>query len=194
MTPGPAKQFDRDEVLGRALDLFWDKGYEAVGVSELLDHMQIGRQSMYDTFGNKRDLFLAALAAYEQQQIAAVKAMLKAPGSPIANIGSVFAYWEQMVAQGKGCLVGNSSIELGAEDPAVSRILCQGTKAIRAAFRQALERASKAGEIDANLDPDEIADLIVTTGQGVALLSQVPGNMDMVFSGWRGLKRVLGMT
>ena len=194
MTPGPAKQFDRDEVLGRALNLFWDKGYEAVGVSELLDHMQIGRQSMYDTFGNKRDLFLQALGAYEQQQIATVRAMLSAPGSPLGNIGKVFDFWEQMVMQGKGCLVGNSSAELGPQDPAISRMLCQGTKAVRGAFRDALARARTAGEIDADLDPDEVADLIVTTGQGAALLSQVPGNMELVFSGWRGLKRVLNLT
>ncbi len=193
MTPGPAKQFDRDEVLGRALNLFWDKGYDAVGVNELLEHMQIGRQSMYDTFGNKRDLFVEALRAYEQQQIAAVRGMLAGPGSPIENIGTVFTYWEQMVMQGNGCLVGNSSCELGPQDAAVSRMLCQGMHEIRSAFREALAQASEAGEIDAALDPDEVADLIVTTGQGVALLSQVPGNMDLVFSGWRGLKRMLGL-
>lgn len=193
MTPGPAKQFDRDEVLGRALNLFWDKGYEAVGVSELLEHMQIGRQSMYDTFGNKHDLFLEALRAYEQQQIATVRDMLTAPGSPLRNISRVFTYWEQLVMQGNGCLVGNSSCEQGPQDEAVSRTLCQGVHEIRAAFRDALARASEAGEIGPDLDPDEIAGLIVTTGQGVALLSQVPGNMDLVLSGWRGLKRMLGV-
>ena len=194
MTPGPAKQFDRDEVLSRALHLFWDKGYEAVGVSELLDHMQIGRQSMYDTFGNKRELFMEALRAYEHQQITTVRGMLSAPGSPMENIGKVFTYWEQLVMEGKGCLIGNSSCEQRHEDEAVSRMLCRGMHDIREAFRDALARASEAGELDAALDPDETADLLVTTGQGVALLSQVPGNMDMVFNGWRGLKRMLGMT
>lgn len=194
MTPGPAKQFDRDEVLGRALNLFWEKGYEAVGVSELLDHMKIGRQSMYDTFGNKRDLFLESLRAYEHQQITTVRGILLAPGSPIENIGKVFTYWEQMVMQGKGCLIGNSSCELRPQDADISRMLCQGMHEIRTALRDVLARAREAGELDAALDPDEIADLIVTTGQGVALLSQVPGNMDLVFSGWRGLKRMLGMT
>jgi len=193
MTPGPAKQFDRDEVLGRALHLFWDKGYEAVGVSELLEHMQIGRQSMYDTFGNKRELFMQALQAYQQQQISAVRGILTAPGSPLENIRKTFAYWEQMVTEGKGCLLGNSSCGTGSQDESVCRMLCQGMRSIRDAFRDALARARDAGELGADLDPDEVADLIVTTGQGAALLSQVPGNTDIVFSGWRGLKRLLAM-
>lgn len=193
MTPGPAKQFDREQALGRALSLFWDKGYEAVGVSELLEHMQVGRQSMYDTFGSKRDLFLEALRSYEDQQIAAVGDMLAAPGSPLENIGRAFAYWEQMIEQGNGCMVGNSSAELGPGDEAVSRMLCRGMDAVRDAFRDALTRARDAGELDSGLDPGEMADLIVTTGQGVALLSQVPGNMELVMNGWRGLKRMLGL-
>ena len=193
MTPGPAKQFDRDEVLGRALHLFWDKGYEAVGVSELLEHMQIGRQSMYDTFGNKRKLFLMALQVYAQQQASTVRGILAGPGSPVENIGKTFTYWEQMVAEGHGCLVGNSSCGIGSEDESVSRLLCQGMHDIRDALRDALTRARDAGELDADLDPAQIADLIVTTGQGVALLSQVPGNRDLVFSGWHGLKRLLAM-
>jgi len=193
MTPGPAKQFDRDEVLGRAMHLFWDKGYEAVGVSELLEHMQIGRQSMYATFGNKHELFLQALQAYEQQQVTTVRRMLAAPGSPLENVGKTFTYWEHMLAQGKGCLIGNTSCGPGSQDESVGRLLCEGMGEIRAAFRDALTRAKDAGELDAELDPAEVADLIVTAGQGAALLSQVPGNVDLVTSGWRGLKRLLAI-
>ena len=50
MSPGPAKQFDRDEVLERAMQLFWAEGYEATGMTRILEHVGIGRQSLYDTF------------------------------------------------------------------------------------------------------------------------------------------------
>ncbi len=54
MSRGPAKQFDPHEALGKAMQLFWAKGYAATGLAELQEQMGIGRKSLYDTFGNKR--------------------------------------------------------------------------------------------------------------------------------------------
>jgi len=66
-----AKEFDREKVLERAMHVFWARGYEATSLPELLDAMQIGRQSMYDTFGDKRALFIAALDRYIDRSEAA---------------------------------------------------------------------------------------------------------------------------
>ena len=61
MSRGPDKQFDPHEALEKAMQLFWTKGYSATGVAELQEQMGIGRKSLYDTFGNKRQLFIKAL-------------------------------------------------------------------------------------------------------------------------------------
>ena len=100
MTRGPDKQFDRDGTLHKAMQLFWNQGYEATGVTDLLSHMAIGRQSMYDTFGNKRALFLEALRAYFAEQWNSVARMLDEPGTAIEKLRHVFESREQMIAEG----------------------------------------------------------------------------------------------
>ena len=60
MKLGRPKEFDRREALEKAMEAFWAKGYEGTSVSDLLEAMGIHRGSMYDTFGDKRSLFLEA--------------------------------------------------------------------------------------------------------------------------------------
>ena len=61
------KAFDEDVVLDRAVELFWDQGYEATSISDLEEHLGVGRQSLYNTFGDKRELFVQALQRYASQ-------------------------------------------------------------------------------------------------------------------------------
>jgi AcrR family transcriptional regulator len=64
------KEFDPDLVLGRALDAFWERGYEKTSMQDLVDRMGIGRRSLYDTFGDKHSLFLRALRRYADERTA----------------------------------------------------------------------------------------------------------------------------
>ena len=72
MRPGPAKQFDPVLALERARDLFWSSGYASTGIAELEAALGVGRKSLYDTFGNKRALYLRALGHYGNSVIAAI--------------------------------------------------------------------------------------------------------------------------
>ncbi len=69
MTRGPQKQFDTEVALTKAMEVFWEHGYEATSLSALLKNMGIGKKSLYDTFGNKRSLFLKALEYYARINI-----------------------------------------------------------------------------------------------------------------------------
>ena len=69
MARGPDKQFDPEIALDKAMQLFWAKGYSATGLTELLETMEIGRKSLYDTFGNKRALYIKALDRYSQTTV-----------------------------------------------------------------------------------------------------------------------------
>ncbi len=174
MSPGPAKQFDRDEVLERAMQLFWAEGYEATGMTRILEHVGIGRQSLYDTFGDKRSLMLECLDHYFRTRVAPFVATLKAPGSPMGNIRAVFSQWEEMAEKGApGCMVGNTCAELGRSDPEVAKRLAGYFTALEDGFCDALGRAQQAGELQAEADPRDLARVIVHVVQGVALLSKV---------------------
>src|SRR6187402_2610436 len=64
------KDFDEKEVLKKAVYLFWDKGYNGTSMQELVDGLGISRSSLYDTFGDKHQLYLKALESYKQTQAA----------------------------------------------------------------------------------------------------------------------------
>ncbi len=175
MSPGPQKQFDRDEVLERATQLFWERGYEATRMTQLLKHVGIGRQSLYDTFGDKRALFLECLSHYFRERMGPAMAQLRGPGSPLGNIRKVFEMWEKMAQESRfcGCMVGNATAELGHNDPEIAEVLAGCYRAVEDAFADALTRAQELGEISSEQDPRSVAQVLVNTVQGVALLSKV---------------------
>ncbi|NEO92378.1 MAG: TetR/AcrR family transcriptional regulator, partial [Moorea sp. SIO3G5] len=83
---GRKLEFDREEALEKAMDLFWSKGYNATGLNDLLKHMGIQRQSLYNTFGSKHALFLEAVQNYGQTVVCCIEQRLNEPGSPLENI------------------------------------------------------------------------------------------------------------
>jgi len=184
MSPGPQKQFDRDDVLERAMQLFWAEGYEASGMTRILEQVGIGRQSLYDTFGDKRGLFLETLAHYFRTRMGPVMAQLREPGSPVGNIRKVVAMLEAEAKRGHfhGCLVGNTAAEIAASDPEIAAKLAAYFRAIEDAFHDTFVRAQKAGEINAGLDPRDLARVFLHTLQGVAVVSQALRDPEMASS------------
>lgn len=175
------------------MEVFWSRGFEATGVSELLRAMGIGRQSMYDTFGNKHDLFLETLREYGRRELTTMIGILEAPGSPMANIQKLLDMQESRQKHNPlyGCLMGNTMAELGGRDREVAEIARYGLDIIRGALRDTLVRARDAGEIGEGADVEGLANLVVTAVQGTALLTKV--NQDQEFSriALRGLRAAL---
>ena len=90
MRPGPPKRFDPDQALERARDLFWRRGYDGTGIRELEATLGIGRKSLYDTYGSKRELYLRALQLYADSVIGRICDGLERPGaSAMANLERV---------------------------------------------------------------------------------------------------------
>src|ERR1700730_2144482 len=74
------KEFDRDEVLHKAMEVFWSRGYEASSIQDLVKRMGINRQSLYDTFGDKHTLYLQALDRYREVEGRKIVELLEQPG------------------------------------------------------------------------------------------------------------------
>src|SRR5262245_47618438 len=97
------------------MEVFWEKGYPNTTIGDLLDAMGINRWSMYETFGDKQQLFVKALALYRDRWSGFIGRHLKAPGSPRnALLGLLRAMGSQIVEDtlGRGCLIANSAFEL----------------------------------------------------------------------------------
>src|SRR5882672_4862457 len=100
------KEFDRDVAVARAMSVFWSKGYAATSTDDLLKAMKIGRQSMYDTFGGKRSLYIEALERYQVESVAGHIARLRSTASPLAGIEAlvVGAISLDRARREKGCM------------------------------------------------------------------------------------------
>ena len=143
-----AKEFDREVVLERAMEFFWAQGYEAASMRDLLGAMQIGRQSLYDTFGDKHSLFLASLKHYYDRGMGSVVAQLSAPDGGLSAIEGYFEDTARRMCTKpyRSCLLINSAIELAPHDPEVATIVNRFIKNLRKGFAKALEVAESKGE------------------------------------------------
>ncbi len=182
MPRGATKQFDRTAVLDRAMQLFWEKGYEATGLSELTQRMGIGRQSLYDTFGDKRSLFLEALDHYVGTRVSHVGDLLKATGSPLRNIRRVLAFYERHNTSGNGlgCLVINSAAEFGSPDTRLDEPVRKQVKLLESMYKQAFDAAREAGEIKSKADTLALARAMCSMTFGVCLMGRVGMSKAMV--------------
>ena len=175
MTRGPAKQFDIEVALGKAMKVFWEHGYEAASLSELLKSMGIGKKSLYDTFGNKQSLFLKALEHYACTIIRDMRERLSADGSPLANLKHLLKEWQEMHSQpgSCGCMLGTNIADFNTEDEAIAKIMRVYLKQVEDAFAATLTRAQASREISSQTNPRNLARLLLCSTQGIALLGRV---------------------
>src|SRR3954462_12639055 len=89
------KEFDQQRALHRAISIFSQKGFAATSTDDLMSAMEVGRQSMYDTFGDKRALFLKALEVYVSENVRAINVELRVPGSPLAAIRNALVHFSE---------------------------------------------------------------------------------------------------
>src|SRR5712692_10611500 len=123
------KEFDRDEALHKAMEVFWSRGYEAASIQDLVKHMGINRQSLYDTFGDKHALYLQALDRYREVEGRKLFELLERPGPVKEVLRELF----ERVVEGslcdrerRGCFIGNAMSELAARCPeTAARTCCQ---------------------------------------------------------------------
>lgn len=175
MGRGRPKSFDETEVVAKAMEVFWQKGYEGVGLSELLKHMGISRQSLYDTFGSKRDLFIQAIEHYRGTQLSQALALLEREGSPLDNVRAVVRFFEEIAldAQCRGCLVANTLVELGPRDEEVAALLHDTLELLQSGIESALRRAQERGELRPGRSPVEISHALTNALIGLAVTGRL---------------------
>lgn len=166
------KEFDRDKALDGAIDVFWRHGYEGTSTGMLVDAMGIGRQSLYDTFGDKKQLYLEALRRYNDTSIGqAMEAFKGAPG-PLAGIGAIL---EALIAvpdldRAKGCFGINATCEHGVADPEVRKIMEASTGRLHAVLDRAVREGQRAGEIAPTLTTEAAIAYLHTIMAGLRVM------------------------
>jgi TetR/AcrR family transcriptional repressor of nem operon len=176
MPAGRPKGFDEQQVLERAMNLFWLHGYQGVGLSDLLKHMGISRQSLYDTFGNKRALFMRVIEHYRTTQLVHALALLDREGSPLANVEAVIRFFEQLAADSRcrGCLVANTLVELGPHDREIAAQLEATLGLLQRGLQRALREAQRRGELSTDKSPMNLSRSLTNSLMGMAVLGRLP--------------------
>lgn len=170
------KAFNEEEVLDKAVAVFWAKGYEATSMQDLVDAMGIQRGSLYAAFGSKQQLFLQSLDRYGKVVVKQFLDILESKPSAIESIELFFAQLvEHLLTAGplRSCLVTNSAIERGLRDEETKKQVLQLLNALEKGFYQALQRAREKGEISTDLDINKLANFLTSSMQGLLVMGKV---------------------
>ncbi len=163
------REFDREEVLRLAIQVFWEKGFGGASTDDLVRAMGIGRQSLYDTFGDKRSLFLQALAVYSADGVAAVVKKLRAGPNALRAIERVLL--DMAEERGKtrifGCMGVNAICELAQTDPEVRSVIATSAMVLESALADVIEEGAASGELRSGIDARAAARFIAATLSGL---------------------------
>ncbi|WSQ09044.1 TetR/AcrR family transcriptional regulator [Streptomyces sp. NBC_01231] len=170
------KEFDPEAALQSALELFWQRGFEATSMSDLVEHLGIGRASIYATFGSKHELYLKALDRYQESGDPRLVRELSQPGPALPAVRAVVRRFaaESADANGRqrGCFVVNTAVELAPHDPAAARRVEHGWDYIETLLHSALVRAQAQGELGEDRDPRALARVLLVLMQGMRVVGK----------------------
>lgn len=171
------KEFDPDAALQSAVELFWQRGYEATSMADLVDRLGIGRASIYATFGNKRELYLKALDRYDETYSAILFRELSAPGPALPAVRAVVRRFAAEAGAEEtrltGCFVTNTAAEVGPHDAAAARRVEHAWEQLETLLHSSLVRARAQGELAPERDPRALARLFLTLMQGMRVMGKV---------------------
>lgn len=169
------KGFDTDAALVRAMELFWEQGYAATSMEQLVQTMGISRQSLYDTFGDKHRLFLAAMDSYCAMLDAAMLKPLRAPDAGLQALhetGLAIIDFLLQYPKRRACLMANTTLELAPHDAEIAAKVQAHMGNMESAFRHALGNAQARGEIAASADADALAKYLVGMAHGLMVMAK----------------------
>ncbi|MFG3434614.1 TetR/AcrR family transcriptional regulator [Lysinibacillus fusiformis] len=167
------REFDEEKVLEAAMQIFWEKGYEATSLSDLTSRMGIQRPSIYSTFGDKKELFEAALRRYTTSRAADIRARLQSH----VSVKQAFATFFEEVIQAEytkdlsnGCFCINTMVELAPHDERFEVLTREHQLYLAVIFQETIERGVQAGELEAGTDAKSLAQALIVSLIGLTVM------------------------
>jgi len=188
---GRPREFDEEQVLTSAMEAFWRKGYEATSLVDLTDSTGLNKASLYRVFGDKHQLFMAALKNYSDIEFRETTAVISDSASPLTNLRAVVQKVCEDAGSDKGCLMINSMVETAPHDAEVKQLLQEfGTHRLQA-VQGMIAQAQAAGEIRPELDPHKLAVSLMIAFAGSAAMikgfmpgAQIEENLKDLIDSW----------
>lgn len=167
-----ARNFDENDVLDKAVDIFRRQGFKTTTPEELVTHLGISRSSLYNTYGDKRSLFIKALERYQEQTSHALNDLADSGKDAMTAIRNIFEFTVNNCledAMPKGCFLVNSIVEFGNEDPETLAIVKESMDTNRDTLLRLVKRGQKEGTISNIAKPTALADYLVNCLSGISV-------------------------
>ena len=167
------KDFDEQEVLNKAVNIFWLKGYSGTSMQDLVDGLGISRSSLYDTYGDKHTLFLKALESYQCSNSGRFTQIVSGNLSAKDTIKKLleFIVCELLNDKSqKGCFMVNAEVEVALHDKEVSEMIQKNDQQVEETFFQVIKQGQDSGEIATSRDARALARFLFNTVKGMQVM------------------------
>ena len=176
-------EFNRDNVIDTARDVFWERGYTQTSVSDLVRATGLKPGSLYCAFGSKKGLFLEVLDTYERRFIERLEAAGRHPSGALAGFIDLLdeAIDDAVLGRDRrGCLAVNAMLEMAGHDPDIEARIVRHNAGTRTAIASLVRIAQAEGDIDAERDPDDVAAFILNSVWGLRVMCRAENNPHML--------------
>ncbi|AAP25000.1 MULTISPECIES: TetR/AcrR family transcriptional regulator [Bacillus] len=165
--------FNKERALNKAMHLFWEKGYDATYISDLIETMGISRSTLYDSFGDKDALFKLVLEQYKNYGSQKRNLLFSDTNTKESLKSFFYQHIEKCYSDDipKGCIITNSSLLIGQIDPSIEEILINDFNELEKAFKQVIEEGKKKGEISQEDDTELVAYSLLSLNHSLNLMS-----------------------
>lgn len=189
-----APEYDRNEVLRRATEVFWARGYGATTVPDLVAATGLKPGSLYAAFGSKRGVFLEVLGQYNQRFMARIE-------QPRSDRVSAFAAIEALLESAaddalndpdrRGCLAVNALLELSRHEPEIDALLCTHNARVQQAMARLIAQAQQEGDIAPSQQPEALSAFLLNNLWGMRVLCRQPTDRDALRAIVKGVMTTL---
>lgn len=169
------KTFEESDVIDQAMQVFWEKGYAATSISDILEATGIKRGSLYNAFEGKHDLFLQSILKYENQRWQNLLRQLETVEDPRE---AILIFVDRTVQdtlsdpEKKGCMLVNTALDYSLHDDEVQKIVSDAVKQRIAFFENFIKRGQEQGVIPDSVQPRPTAKALVALLVGIRVLGR----------------------
>ncbi len=163
------EEFDREQVLKNAMNVFWEKGYNGASMQELVEATGLNRSSIYNSFGSKLELYQDTLSYYQKESGGQFQRALVRAKNPLQAIRFIFeGFLPEMIGceKGRGCFSMNCKIEMGNQDTGIRKWLLDSQENTLSLFQDLIADGQEQGIINKNEDCRNYAYIIFNAFQG----------------------------
>lgn len=167
-------RFNKEHALNKAMHLFWEKGYDATYISDLIETMGISRSTLYDSFGDKDALFKLVLEHYKNYGSQKRNLLFSGINTKASLTSFFYQHIEKCYSDEipEGCIITNSSLLIGQIDPAIEEILINDFNELEKIFKQVIEEGKRRGEISQEADTELVAYSLLSLNHSLNIMSK----------------------